>query len=121
MIGYRALPETLPGLREAPTRGEAAGRWFVRHHAVAAYARRVLGWSGPDEDLPETLYRRALTDLIHESARARYVKPAHPGTELWRGPKPHRLRFIVEASPRAGLPALITVLKRSDALTGDTG
>lgn len=105
----------------------AAGPWYVTPHAVRRFARYVLGWEGRDEDpLPEALYRRALAEIIRESERAHFVRryPQKEGqaeADLWRGPKPRRLRYVVATTlaPGARLPTLITVLPRTDARTSE--
>ena len=82
-----------------------AGRWFITPHAVLRYMRRVR---------PGCSYEQALGDLIHLSRAARLVKRLNTGGWLYRGPKPHRLRLIVEESPAGPLPQLVTVLKGHD-------
>ena len=83
----------------------ARGRFFVTPHAVRQYQRRVR---------PELGYEDARAELIAISERARYVRPARDGCEVWRTPRPERLRLIV--GPGKGpLPALITVETRCDA------
>ena len=81
-----------------------AGKWFITPHAVKRYQRRCNGHSK---------YENALGELIRLSEQAHYVKDKHPGIELWRTGKPHRLRMIV-STRREGLPQLITVLKGHD-------
>jgi hypothetical protein len=78
----------------------AAGRWFITPHAVRRYIERVR---------PGIAYERALSDLVRLSVKAHHVKAIEGGAELWRGPKPRRLRFIV-AQGMAGKPQLVTVL-----------
>lgn len=77
----------------------ASGRWFVTPHAVRRYITRVHPWM---------TYEQALSAIIKDSMRAHFVRADH-GSELWRGPKPHRVRYRI-ASREAGLPQLITVL-----------
>lgn len=100
----------------------AAGRWFCSPHAVRRFARRVFGWRGTDDDpLPEALYRRAIAEIVTESEGAHFVKryplkEGHVEADLWRGPKPRRLRYVVAVRLAEGgrLPTLITVLPRTD-------
>jgi hypothetical protein len=91
--------------RERPKEG-AAGRWFVTPHAARQFRDRA-GWQRADD------YESALVELIDESRAAHFVKVLDSGLELWRGPKPRRLRYIV--GPGEGnLPALVTVLRSHD-------
>jgi hypothetical protein len=100
----------------------AAGRWFVSPHAIQRFARHALGWLGEDRwALPEALYQQALAEIVRESERAHIVrryplKPGHVEADLWRGPKPRRLRYVVATQIPAGqtLPVLITVLPAFD-------
>ena len=104
----------------------AQGRWFVSPHAVRAFVTRVLGWRGGEGDaLPEALYQRALGEIVEESERAhlvkRYpIKEGHVEADLWRGPKPRRLRYVVAVEVAGGqtLHTLITVLPTTDARAG---
>jgi len=75
------------------------GPWFVTPHAVRRYTRRYAR---------RLDYEAARDQLVDLCARARYVRPSHGG-ELWRGPRPLRLRLVVgrgEGERRA----LVTVL-----------
>lgn len=77
------------------------GRWFITPHAVRRYQDRV-------QSVP---YEVALAELVRLSLRAHMVRQLHAdGTELWRGPKPLRLRFIVGVSSGGALPQLLTVI-----------
>lgn len=91
-------------------RRSAEGAWFITPHAVRRYQQRV-------ERVP---YAVALNRLIGESTRAHRVRETRGGNELWRGPKPRRLRFIVGAAGACGLPQLITVMSTFDRKTMDT-
>ena len=84
-----------------------SGRWFITPHAVARYRQRFA---------PGFTYEEALAELIRASETARRVKVLVTGLVLYRGPKPRRLRFFLqeEVGPLA-LPALVTVLGRSEA------
>lgn len=85
----------------------AKGRWFISPHAVRQYQMRVEPWLS---------YRQALGRLIRHSMDAHHVRQLHDdGTELWRGPRPHRLRFVV-APPDSSreLRALLTVMRGCD-------
>lgn len=63
-----------------------SGKWFITPHAVRRYRERCRIWLS---------YEDARDILIGLSMRARRIKERGPGVELWRGPKPERLRFIV--------------------------
>ena len=82
------------------------GPWFMTPHAVERFRNRA-GWQRASD------YESALAALIDESRGAHFVKTLDTGAELWRGPKPRRLRFIVGAGDGA-LPALVTVLGSYD-------
>ena len=82
------------------------GPWFMTPHAVERFRNRA-GWQRASD------YESALAALIDESRGAHFVKTLNTGAELWRGPKPRRLRFIVGAGDGA-LPALVTVLGSYD-------
>jgi hypothetical protein len=84
----------------------AAGRFFITPHAVRRYAQRVR---------PGASYNEALTDMVRLSDEARYVKTKTGSRgdviEVWRTPKPLRLRLYVAPSRGRGLKsAVITVL-----------
>lgn len=85
----------------------AAGRWFVTPHAVEQFSARAAGWERA------STYEHTLATIIDESRRAHIVKILQSGAELWRGPKPRRLRYIVRPGAD-GLPALVTVLSTYD-------
>lgn len=77
-----------------------AGPWFVTPHAVERYIARVR---------PGLAYDVALWELAEQSRGAHFVKLRRDGHELWRGPKPRRLRFIV-GHGGGDKPQLVTVL-----------
>lgn len=81
----------------------ASGRWFITPHAVARYRERIC---------PGASYEQALRDLIAWSERAHFVREQN-GSQLWRGPRPGKLRFWVSFG-RHGLPQLVTVLPAHD-------
>lgn len=100
----------------------ATGNWFVTPHAVQRYQQRVE---------PGLTYEQALARLIDLSNTARYVKtyerdPDSPsekyrnGYELWRGPRPRRLRcwiaqpHVEEIAGHKALPQLVTVFAGDD-------
>ena len=82
----------------------ASGRWFIGPHAVRRYIERVA---------PALSYEDALERMISESEASHYVRKERDGCELWRGPKPGRVRFIVQPQIQ-GLPVLRTVLAEHD-------
>jgi len=90
----------------------AAGRWFITPHAVEQALARA-GWERG------TAYEQALAALIDESRGAHFVKRLPSGAELWRGPKPRRLRYIVRPAADGALPQLVTVLSTYDRLPGN--
>lgn len=65
-------------------------------HAVQRYRERVA---------PNMSYEGALGCIINDSVGAHKVKDLDAGAELWRGPKPRRLRYIVSRDAQ-----VITVL-----------
>lgn len=84
------------------------GRWWISPHAVRRYIERCPG-------ARRLSYGEALERLIAASETAHFVKTRrNSGEELWRGPKPYRLRFVV-CRANAGLPQLVTVLRGCDA------
>ena len=82
------------------------GGVFVTPHAVRQYqARARAGWSMG--------FEQARAHLVAQMELAHAVKPTGAGAVLFRGPKPERLRLIVGPG-KGDMPALITVLTRSD-------
>lgn len=88
-----------------PTHAGAQGRWFITPHAVEQYVARAMRGRGRHEE--------ALVALIDESRGARFLKLLDSGAELWRGPRPGRLRYVVGPG-EGGLKALVTVLAPGD-------
>jgi hypothetical protein len=80
------------------------GKWFVTPHAVERYIQRFARG---------LTYEQALEDLIAYSGTAHYVKEWKPSIDLWKGPKPRRLRFWV-GKREDGAPQLITVMGGHD-------
>lgn len=78
------------------------GPWLITPHAVDRYVERVMR-------VPRG---RAVEDLIAMAARAHRVKVRADGLWLWRGPKPRRLRLVVDES--CDPPRLVTVLTTFD-------
>jgi len=85
----------------------AVGRFFITPHAVQRYRERVPG-------AERLTYEQALAELIRESETAHFIKPLGNGLDLWRGRKPHRLRFRVSPAVDGRLPQLVTVLRGCD-------
>lgn len=77
--------------------------WIVTEHAITRYIERVR---------PRISRELARQELEAAASTAHYVGSRADGAERWRGPRPRRLRFIVEpGSP----PKLITVLAGCEA------
>lgn len=82
----------------------AAGLWFVTPHAVERYRERV-------KHARRLSYEQALAELIRASHTAKFKGTREGGAMLFRGPKPLRLRFVVQPPPEPGaLPQFITIL-----------
>ena len=81
------------------------GPWYLTREAV----RHYLALTGCDPDTATDDDRaRAEHELQQQIAEAHYVKDARaPHTELWRGPPPKRLRFLVRMEGDA--PQLVRV------------
>ena len=79
-------------------------RCTITLHAIERYRERI------ERGIP---IEHAIAALRHQMSRARYVKNMnHNGYELWRGPKPRRLRFLIS---RFGEDVeLVTVLRAFD-------
>lgn len=88
--------------------GQAAGEFFITGHAIRRFRERVPGAS-------RLSYEQALTEMIQQMKRAHYVKSIAGGLDLWRGPKPHRLRLRVAPGSAGLLPQVVTVLRGCDA------
>jgi len=110
MVSSPMAEDRDPGATPAGAREGATGRWFVTPHAVRAYARRHLRWTGADIAMPDALYRKALAEIIKESATAKFVRALPGGGQLWRGARPRKHRFVVIETDGPDLPALATVL-----------
>lgn len=83
-----------------------AGQFFVTPHAVKRYVRRVC---------PGLSYGRALAEIVRAVERAHRVKGLPGGAELWRGPRPDRLRIFVAPARAPGLaPVVVTVMRGCD-------
>lgn len=87
--------------RGGPIEGSESWPWEITDHAVQRYIQRVR------RGLP---YDQAIGELVYQSHHAHFVKALPGGLELWRGPKPRRLRFRVEPAGNGGRPRLVTVL-----------
>lgn len=88
--------------------GQAAGEFFITGHAVRRFRERVPGAG-------RLSYDQALGELIRTMRDAHFVKTLNNGLDLWRGPKPHRLRLRVAAGRSGLLPQLVTVVRGCDA------
>lgn len=89
------------------SRSPSAARWRITDHAVRRYRERVR-WRDTSNEL-------ARGQLLAICQRAHRVKDIGGGLELWRGPKPLRLRLRV----RPGEPMeLVTVLEDCDGRRG---
>ncbi len=86
--------------------GQAVGEFFITGHAVRRFKERVPGKA-------RLSYEEALAELIQTMKRSHFVKTQDNGLDLWRGPRPHRLRLKVARAPQ-GLPQLVTVLRGCD-------
>lgn len=76
-----------------------AQRWVITPHAVERYIRRVR---------PSLTPHKAWRELSMQCLGAHFVKRLDSGIELWRGPKPHRIRLRVMR--RGPYLELVTVL-----------
>jgi len=79
------------------------GRWLISPHAIEQYKKRFARTLSDDE---------AREQLIEQSLTAHYVKVWKPGTELWKGPKPRRIRYFIDVT---GTPTLVTCYAGKDA------
>ncbi len=82
------------------SRGAAPQSWQISDHAVARYIGRVMRGRPVAE---------ARADLLWMLERAHFVKALPSGLELWRGPKPLRLRMRIDGK------LLVTVLTDCDS------
>jgi hypothetical protein len=95
----RVVVREQQGERDRSGRGEAPS-WEVSDHAVARYIGRVMRGRPVAE---------ARADLLWMLERAHFVKALPSGLELWRGPKPLRLRMRIDGK------LLVTVLTDCDS------
>lgn len=90
-------------------RVSAAGRWFVTPHAVERYVERIE---------PGLTYDEALGRLVALSERAHFVREKvtvdFGRVEIWRGPKPTRIRCYVVPGGEGEMDVLVTVLPTFD-------
>lgn len=82
----------------------AVGPLFVTPHAVRRYRER---WARG------LTYEEALGELVNLASQARRVKRMESGAWLWQGPRPLRLRLVVDESKPGLLPVLVTILPNS--------
>lgn len=77
-----------------------SGPWFITRAALDDYGRLTGRGAAPPR-----------SELEAEIARAHYVKQNADGSEVWRGAKPLRLRFIVRVGGGGGgnAPQLVRV------------
>ena len=89
--------------RQPPERDRSSGEpasWQISDHAISRYVQRVMRGRAVD---------RARADLLWMLERAHFVKCLPSGLELWRGPKPLRLRLRVDGR------ILVTVITDCDS------
>ena len=91
-------PDTAAPLKRLPD--QLSVSWTVTPHAVRRYIERVRHGAS---------FAKARSELIWMLERAHFVKPLLNGIELWRGPKPLRLRLRVDGR------RLVTVIEDCDA------
>lgn len=91
----------------------AAGRWFITPHAVRRYVERID---------PRASFEVALATLIDHGERARFLRATtgeRGPIEIWRGPRPRRLRFVVAPARSAEeKPQMLTCLFAFDRRPG---
>lgn len=95
----RGVVRTEPPERDRSGR-EAEAPWQISDHAITRYIQRVMRGRTVE---------RARADLVWMLERAHFVKTLPSGMDLWRGPKPLRLRLRVD-----GERNLVTVLTDCD-------
>ncbi len=83
-----------------------AAPWEISDHAVYRYRERCPGKR-------DVSLAQAVKELTELATRAHFVKVLPSGLDLWRGGRPHRLRYRVERT-ESGL-RLVTVLRGCDA------
>lgn len=97
----------VPTQRLGESLGQVAGGFFVTSHAVSRYRERAPGAA-------RLSYDQALGELVNTMQRSHFVKAINDGLDLWRGPKPHRLRLRVAPGSGSVLPQVVTVLRGCD-------
>lgn len=114
--GERApVPGVVRGEQEqAQGKRGAAGRWFVGEHVIERWIERFTPRAFREAERTEEQRAKVLGWILDEAERARFVKALDTGVQLWRGPKPRRVRFIVTVCSEGELPALVTVLPACD-------
>lgn len=81
-------------------------RWYISEHAIDRYVERI------DRGVTR---RQAKAELVAQCLRAHFVKLLPGGLELWRGPKPRRIRLRAERTGD-GVLTLATVIEAFDGL-----
>ena len=84
-------------------------RWFVSPHAVVRFRQRVADWTND----------RVRHYLVEQCRGAHFVKALACGLELWRGPKPRRIRLRV--SRQGNVLVLESVLFTFDRCAASVG
>lgn len=89
------------------------GPWYVTRRAVEQFCPLVGLNAGDDDE-----FARGEELLIEQTKAARHVRNQANGLQLYRGPSPKRLRFLVAVGKRdeGELPQLVTVLPTHDGL-----
>lgn len=86
--------------------GQPSERWTISEHATDRYVERI------DRGVTR---ERAREELVEQCLGAHFVKLLPGGLELWRGPKPRRIRLRAERREN-GEMVLATVLEAFDGL-----
>lgn len=88
----------------------ASGPWYLSARAVREYGRLARLDTSTDDG-----FDRAAMALQEYVAQAHHVRDQDNGLQLWRGPRPLRLRLLVSTATRreGPLPQLVTVLPAS--------
>jgi hypothetical protein len=73
-------------------------------HAVRRYCERIDRSATPEE---------AMRAIVSQLASARRVKERTNGLDLWRGPKPRRVRFFVQEGAQR---IVTTIVEAHDGL-----
>lgn len=89
------------------------GPWYVTRKAVEQFCAVCKIDAENDDE-----FARAEELLIEQTKAARHVRNQANGIQLYRGPSPKRLRFLVAVGKRdeGELPQLVTVLPTHDGL-----